>query len=134
MKPSTTKAKARLDAALAAKAAAQDALAAARAAAADAEVAAQAADRDHRIHEAAAYLLAAPNRLARVRELVARGTAPGPAVALDRSMHDRFDIFAGIVSYEAPAKGRILNRTATAAPGRLAVAVLALIDAPEPSP
>ena len=93
-----------------------------------------AARHSHLVHEAAAYILAKPGRLARLRELVARGPALGEATPLDRAMSERA---YHVVLYEPASKGhrssygRVGNHPASSAPGHLAEAVLALIDAPE---
>jgi multidrug resistance efflux pump len=127
MSPNPAKTKAAVDAARAAKAAAEEA-------ASNARATLSAAEHNHSVHEAAAYILAKPGRLDRLRELVARGSAFGEATPLDRAMSERAH---HVVLYEPASKGhrsaygRVGAHPPSSAPGHLAAAVLTLIDAPE---
>ena len=113
--------------------AARAALSEAERAAAKARGTLSAAERSHALHEAAAYIVADPRRIARLRALVARGPDPGDATPMDRAMAERAH---HLVRYEPACRGhrsaygRVGAHPASSAPGYLAAAVLALLDAP----
>jgi hypothetical protein len=123
MKPNPTKAKA---AATAARSAVDDAKAALEVA----EKAKAAADLEHRIHLAAAGIAGNPRHIARLRALVARGSVIGHGTPTDRLLSE---VSGGLACY-SPAERGWHRSDAKSSPGNLAVAVLALLDAPEPSP
>jgi hypothetical protein len=120
MTPALAKTKAAADAA---RAAVDDAKAALEAA----EKAKAAADLEHRIHLAAAGIAGNPRHVARLRALVARGSVIGHGIPTDQALSK---ISSGL-AYYSPAERGWHRSDAKSSPGDLAVAVLALLDAPD---